>query len=231
MSVRALIGVISTLILAGLIVGAALYVRQQPSEAGSNVDQARPPDQYAKEPIVEVEHFAPEHYEGGRPSWKVKLAHLAVEKGGQTITAGRLREGLIYDRKGRPAVRVTADRVKYDTVTYNFDVAGRVRVVSPKGAVITTEMLHWDNKSRALTAPGQVMLRTEDEVTVVTSGLRFDTATQTVYCPNQIRMRTARSDAVGRNLEYNLETGAFVLRDLQMVIDIQEAKERTGRTS
>jgi hypothetical protein len=41
-------------------------------------------------------------------------------------------------------------------------------------------------------------------------------------------MQTDRSNAVGRNLVYKLETGRYDLRDLQMVIDIQEAKERTG---
>ncbi|MBM3501239.1 MAG: hypothetical protein FJX74_21520 [Armatimonadetes bacterium] len=231
MTLRALVTTVVALVGVGLIVGAALYVRRAPSGPGPEV--AGGPgegDAKASAPVVEVEQFSPEHLEAGRPAWKVKLSHLAVETGGQTITAGRMQEGLIYDRQGRPAVRVTANTVKYDTATYNFDVEGNVRIVSPKGAVISTNKVHWDNKSRTLTAPGQVMLRTQDKVTVITAGLRLDTPTQTVHCPNQVRMRTDRSDAVGRNLEYKLETGAFTLRDLQMVIDTQEARERTGRT-
>jgi len=230
MSLRSLITTVVAIVLVGLLVGAVVYVRQTPTDNGPAALGA-PEEDGAKEPIVEVEQFAPEHLENGRPAWKVKLSHLAVETGGQTVTAGRMREGLIYDKQGRPAVRVTADTVRYDTASYNFDVEGNVRIVSPKGAVITTHKVHWDNKSRSLTAPGQVMLRTQDKITVVTAGLRFDTPTQTVYCPNQLRMQTDRSDAVGRNLVYKLDTGAFVLRDLQMVIDVQEARERTGRTS
>jgi lipopolysaccharide assembly outer membrane protein LptD (OstA) len=202
-------------------------VRRQPLGAGPAVVSG-PTEGEEAEPVVEVEQFAPEHYEGGRPTWKVKLAHLAVETGGQTVTAGRLREGLIYDKQGRPAVRLTADTVKYSTTSYDFDVEGNVRVVSPKGAVISTSKVHWDNKGRTLNAPGQVLLRTQDNITVVTAGLRLETPTQTVYCPNQVRMATGRSDAVGRNLVYKLDTGGFTLQDLQMVIDTREAKERTG---
>jgi len=120
--------------------------------------------------------------------------------------------------------------VKYDTATYDFDVEGNVRVVSPKGAVISTNTVHWDNKSRSLSAPGQVMLRTQDKVTVITAGLRFETPTQTVFCPNQVRMQTDRSEGVGRDLTYKLETGGFRWHQVQLVIDIQEAKERTGHS-
>jgi len=227
-SVRALTTTVLLVILVGLIAGAVLYVRRQP--AGATPGTVGPTQEEGKQPVVEVEQFAPEHFEGGRPTWKVKLAHLSVETGGQTVTAGAMREGLIYDKQGHPAVRVTANTVKYDTTSYDFDVEGNVRVVSPKGAVITTNQVHWDNKSRNLTAPGQVMLRTQDKVTVITAGLRFDTPTQTVYCPNQIRMQTDRSEGVGRDLTYKLETGGFRLRDPQMVIDVQEAKERTGHS-
>jgi lipopolysaccharide export system protein LptA len=227
MSPRALTTTALLIVLAGLVAGAVLYARRQPF--GSQLEPAGgPTEQQANEPVVEVEQFSPEHFERGRPAWKVKLAHLAVETGGQIVTAGKMKEGLIYDAQGRPAVRVTADTVKYDTTTYNFDVEGAVRVVSPKGAVISTNKVHWDNKSRSLTAPGQVLLRTQDKMTVVTAGLRFDTPSQTVYCPNQVRMQTDRSSAVGSNLVYKLETGRYDLRAVQMVIDIQEAKERTG---
>jgi lipopolysaccharide export system protein LptA len=227
-TLKSLTTTVLLIVLAGVVAGAVLYARRQPF--GSQVETAGGPTEEAQpnEPVVEVEQFSPEHFERGRPAWKVKLAHLVVETGGQTVTGGKMKEGLIYDAQGRPAVRVTADTVKYDTTTYNFDVEGAVRVVSPKGAVISTNKVHWDNKSRNLTAPGQVMLRTQDKVTVVTAGLRFDTPTQTVYCPNQVRMQTERSNAVGSNLEYSLETGHYTLRNLQMVIDIQEAKERTG---
>jgi lipopolysaccharide assembly outer membrane protein LptD (OstA) len=226
-TLRALVTAVVAVLAVALIVGAALYVRRAPTGSENGIGGERP-DGAASKPVVEVEQFSPEHLEAGRPAWKVKLSHLAVETGGQTITAGRMREGLIYDRQGRPAVRVTADTVRYDTASYNFDVEGNVRIVSPKGAVITTHKVHWDNKSRTLSAPGQVMLRTQDKITVITAGLRLDTPTQTVYCPNQVRMQTDRSDAVGRNLEYKLETGAFTLRSIQMVIDTQEAQERTG---
>ena len=123
-------------------------------------------------------------------------------------------------------IRLNRKSQGYDTTKYDFDVTGAVRVVSPKGAVISTQKVHWDNKTRALTAPGQVVVHIKG-VTVTTSGLRFDTPTQTVYCPNQIRIDTGRSDGVGRNLVYDLNTDRWTLQNVQMVIDVQEAKERT----
>ena len=228
MSLRALTTTVVAIVLVGLVVGAVIHVRRPPTGGGPALGLPTGEEE-GKEPVVEVQQPSFEHFEGGRPAWKVKLSHLAVETGGQTITGGRMREGLIYDKQGRPAVRVTANTVKYDTSTYNFDVEGNVRVVSPKGAVISTNKVHWDNKSRNLSTPGQVMLRTQDKVTVVTAGLRLDTPTQTVFCPNQVRIQSERSDGVGRDLKYNLDTGGFVLKDLQMVIDIEEAKQRTGR--
>lgn len=230
MSWKSLLTSIVAIILTSVIAGTLLYLRQRPQAEPAGPDLAETgPEGAEPEPAIEVEDFAPEHFEQGRPAWKIRLAQLQVEKGGRTITAGKLREGVIYDRKGQPAVRVTADKVKYDTAQYDFDVEGKVRIVSPKGALITTEKVHWDNKTRSLNAPGRVMLRTRDDVTVTTAGLKFDTPTQSVHCPNQVRMQTGRSDVIGRRLDYKLEDGAFTLHSVQMVIDIQEAKEQTRR--
>jgi len=231
MSWRSLVTTTIAIILGGTLAGTLLYLRQRPrggGDAGPTAGESGPSDT-ATRPAIEVEELAAEHREAGRPTWKIRLAQLQVEKGGRTITAGRLRDGVIYDRQGQPAVRVTAREVKYDTLQYNFDVEGAVSIVSPKGARISTEKVHWDNKTRTLNAPGRVMLRTKDDVTVTTAGLTFDTPTQVVYCPNQVRMRTGRSDVIGKKLEYKLENGAFTLRSVQMVIDVEEAKEQTRR--
>jgi hypothetical protein len=105
-TLKSLTTTVLLIVLAGLIAGAVLYARRQPF--GSRPQTAGGPteEEQANEPVVEVEQFSPEHFERGRPAWKVKLAHLAVETGGQTVTAGKMKEGLIYDPQGRPAVRV-----------------------------------------------------------------------------------------------------------------------------
>ncbi len=228
---KSLTTTVIAIVLVSIVAGTLLYLRQQSAgREGAGTLLAEPgPGGEEAEPAIEVQDFAPEHFEEGRPAWKIRLTQLQVEKGGRTITAGKLREGVIYDRKGQPAVRVTADKVKYDTVQYDFDVEGEVRIVSPKGALISTEKVHWDNRTRTLNAPGRVMLRTKDDVTVTTAGLKFDTPTQIVHCPNQVRMQTGRSDVIGKKLEYKLENGAFTLHAVQMVIDVEEAKEQTRR--
>ncbi|MGQ9731035.1 MAG: LPS export ABC transporter periplasmic protein LptC [Candidatus Zipacnadales bacterium] len=229
MPLKTLVAVVIVIVLGSLMGGVVLYVRSQAVQEHPAPPLAQEkPEQEDQEAILEVEQFSPQHFEGGRPAWKIKLSHLEVQKGGRTVTGGQLREGLIYNQQGKPAVRFTAERVKYDTVNHNFDVEGRVRIVSPKGAVISTNTVHWDNKTRTLTTPGRVTLRTQDNVSVVTAGLRFDTPTQTVHCPNQVRIATGRSNLIGEKLEYKLENGAFSLRNLQGVIDIEEAKQRTG---
>jgi hypothetical protein len=228
MSLRSLLTTVLAIIVTASVAGTILYVRRQPPRAEVSA-VPREEGEPGGEPLVKVEDFAPEHYEQGKPAWKVRLANIAVEKGGRTITTGTLREGLIYDKQGRPAVRVAASQITYDTARYDFDVSGGVSVVSPKGAVISTDKLHWDNKSRALLAPGKVTVRIKG-ATVTTSGLRFDTPKQIVYCPNQVRIDTGRSEGVGRDLVYYLdsEPQRWTLRNAQMVIDVQEAKERTG---
>jgi LPS export ABC transporter protein LptC len=227
MSVRALVTTVIAILLVAAVTGTILYSRCQPGRAAGGPGSKGP--EAAQVPAVKVEDFTPQHYEAGRPAWKIRLAELAIEKGGRTITTGQLREGLIYDQQGRPAVRVTASTVNYDTTKYDFDVAGGVRVISPKGAVISTEKVHWDNQSRQLIAPGKVVVRVKG-ATVTTSGLTFDTPKQIVYCPNQLRIDTGRSEGVGRNLVYYLdsEPQKWTLQNVQMVIDVQEAEERTG---
>ncbi len=225
MSLKALVTVIVAIVLVAALAGTVLYSRRQRAETAAQKRGAE--GEGVQVPAVKVEDFAPEHYENGRPAWKIRLAELAIEKGGQTITTGQLREGLIYDKQGRPAVRVTANTVNYDTTKYDFDVAGGVRIVSPRGAVISTEKVHWDNKTRQLTAPGKVDVRIKG-VTVTTAGLIFDTPKQVVYCPNQLRIDTGRSDGVGHNLIYDLQTDRWTLQNVQMVIDVQEAKERAA---
>ncbi len=225
MSLKSLVIILAALVIVATVVGTVAYVRRQPPQIAPA--KAAEVGTLPQEPALKVEDFAPEHYEAGRPAWKIRLAELAVEKGGRTITTGNLQEGLIYDKQGRPAVRVTAKTVTYETTRYDFDVAGGVRVVSPKGALISTEKLHWDNKSRFLTAPGKVTVRVKG-ITVTTAGLRFDTPKQAVYCPNQVRIDTGRSEGVGRNLVYDLNTDRWSLQNVQMVINVQEAKERTG---
>ena len=232
MPVKALVATVIGVVLVGAIAFTVIYVRREAAKANGDANgQGRVAEEGVDEEteaMLEVQGLAPEHYEGGRPAWKIKLARLAVEKGGRTITAGDLKEGLIYDKQGNPAVRVTAKTVEYDAVTSDFDLSGNVRIVSPKGAVISTQKVHWDSKLRTLTTPGQIMLRTKNEITVVTAGLKFDTPTQIIYCPNQVRMDTGRSDLIGRNLKYPLEKGPVTMESAQGVIDIGEAQERTG---
>ncbi len=235
MSIRALVITITVIILVGTIGLTAVYVRNEAAKAKADVEMnggptnGRDGESDAPRPLLEVDEFTLEHHEQGHAAWKVRLSNLAVETGGRTVSAGGLKEGIIYGKDGKPAVRVTAERVNYDTISYDFDMTGKVRVVSPKGAVITTDKVHWDNKSRSLTTPGRIILRTTDRITVTTAGMKFDTDAQTVYAPNQVRLETGKSNCIGKNLTYPLDSNRFTLDNVQMVVDVDEARERTER--
>jgi lipopolysaccharide export system protein LptA len=170
---------------------------------------------------------APElkHSEGGHLAWRVLLEKANLTGGGNLVEARGLREGIIYDRQGRPSIRVTADRVQADATRKNFTMLGHVVVASPKGIVITTEQVQWLNDEQRLHCPANVTLKAR-KLAVTTSALDYLVDANLVRCPNQVRMYSGNNRVAGRSLSYNTETGVVdVVGGVQMVINPSEARQ------
>ncbi len=165
------------------------------------------------------------HSEGGKPAWKVILDEVDLGAGGGSVTVQGLREGIIYDQSGTPALRITARQVKGDTLRKDFEVSGGVVVTSPKGFVINTEFVNWLNDQQKVQCPGPVVMKAKTLV-ISTTGLDYLVSSDDVKCPNQVRMYAGNNRVVGRSLNYNATTGiADIIGGVQMVINPAEAKD------
>jgi lipopolysaccharide export system protein LptA len=170
---------------------------------------------------------APElkHSENGRLAWRVLLDKANLTGGGDLVEAQGLREGIIYDRQGVPAIRVTADRVQADATRKNFTMLGHVVVASPKGIVITTEQVQWLNDEQRLHCPVAVTLKAR-KLAVTTTTLDYLVDANLVRCPSQVRMYSGNNRVSGSSLTYNTDTGVVdVVGAVQMVINPSEARQ------
>lgn len=161
---------------------------------------------------------------GGRTAWRVLLDSLELETGGNTLTAKGLREGIVYDEKGKPVVHITAQQVKADTNRKDFSVTGKVTVTSPKGMVITTERADWINDLQTVRAPGPVVMKTKSLV-ITATGLDYNIKTDQVTSPNQVRVYSGNNRLVGRGLKYDVNTGWVDLANVQVVVNPSEGKQ------
>jgi LPS export ABC transporter protein LptC len=159
----------------------------------------------------------------GHTAWRVLLDSLELESGGNTLTAKGLREGIVYDEKGTPVVRITAQQVTADTNRKDFSVTGKVTVVSPKGMILTTERADWINDLQTVRAPGPVVMRTKS-IVITATGLDYNIKTDQVTSPNQVRVYSGNNRLVGRGLKYDLNTGWVDLANVQVVVNPSEGK-------
>ncbi len=209
-------------LLAAAVIAHARYLRAKPATAPA--PRSGPA---AQEPGVYIEDFAPKHYQQGRLAWGLQLGKVHLSAGAGDVTAFDLKEGIIYDKQGLPAVRVSADKIRYDLTKRDFEVTGNVEVASVRGAVISTDRVLWTHATGVLKAPGRVAM-TAPQASVTTSGLSFDTRTEVIECPREVTIRTAKSSISGRRLVYNLATESFELSGVRMSVDIEEAREKLG---
>lgn len=165
------------------------------------------------------------HSEAGKLAWKVILEEVNLQTGGGAVTVHGLREGIIYDDAGAPALRVTARQVQGDTLRKDFEMTGDVVVTSPRGFVINTNTLKWLNDEQRIHCPGAVTMKAKSLV-ISTTGLDYLLQTDDVKCPNQVRMYSGNNRVVGQSLIYNVQTGiADIIGGVQMVINPEEAKQ------
>lgn len=163
------------------------------------------------------------HTQDGKLAWRVLLDELQVDRGGQTVKVEGLQEGLVYDRTGAPALRITADKVHGDTAQKNFTVFGKVVVTSPKGFIIRTEQAAWANAQKKVQCPGQVTMKARN-IVIATTGLEYALEAETVTCPNRVRMYSGDNTVTGRNLVYDVAHEKTYMQDITMVIDPEEGR-------
>jgi LPS export ABC transporter protein LptC len=174
---------------------------------------------------VDINNPTLRHTENGKLAWQIRLQKIALSRGGTTVGASGLREGLIYNAQGQPTVRVTAKSAQGDTLQKNFQLDGDVHVVSDQGALITTEQVRWVQAEQKLNCPGPVTVRAKDAV-IISTGVDYTVNDGVVIAPNQVKMYAGKNKVVGTGLRYDVKTSAFTLQQVQMVLDTKEAQAR-----
>jgi len=175
---------------------------------------------------VVVQNPTLKHTEGGRLAWQVQLDQLKIAAGAQAVAAAGMREALIYDKNGAPAIRLTAKTARGNTADRNLEVSGDVRAVSPRGALITTEQVRWLEKERRLVCPQKVVFRTS-KAAVTTVGLSYYVDQDLIKAPGVVRMYSGANKMVGRGLVYNVKTQDFSMSNVQAVFNPEEARQFT----
>lgn len=189
----------------------------------ASTDEGREPGA----PAVSIRDSVVEHSQGGQPAWRLSIEKIQLSGGGQAVAATGLREGLVYDQ-GKPMVRISAGQATYNTTDKSFEVTGGVRVVSVRGAVVTTARVQWLPATQTLHCPGEVTLRAEG-LTLRTESLDLIVPQDLVRAPGRALLRTEHGQLTGRDLTYHLDTGAYTLRQIQAVFTLEGAREELGR--
>ncbi|MCD6361216.1 MAG: LPS export ABC transporter periplasmic protein LptC [Armatimonadetes bacterium] len=221
MKVRTIVG--AALIALVLVAGVwALVARSRTPVA------ERPAERAPGQPLVSLHESVIQHGGAGTSGWRLLVDRMDISGGGRTIAASGLREGLIYDARGRPVLRISAGRATYNTARKDFEVTGGVKVVSHEGSIITTERIKWLPDKQILRCPSAVTLRAEG-LTITADALDLHVPEETVTSTAQVRMRTPHGRLTGRNLTYNLKTGDYTMDGIQAVFTVEQAREDLER--
>jgi lipopolysaccharide export system protein LptA len=171
---------------------------------------------------VQISNPTLRHTENGKLAWQIRLQQVALSRGGVTVGAAGVKEGLVYDASGKPAVRITARSAKGDTLTKNFQLDGDVRITSDQGALITADQVSWNQAEQKLNCPGPVTARARDAV-ITSTGVDYLVNQAMIVAPNQIKMYTGKNKVIGQGLQYDVKSSSFALQSVQMVLDTREA--------
>lgn len=209
---------IAAIAAAGIVLAVRWVTREGPVP-----QEGRAPDQ----PAVSIRESVVEHSRGGKPSWRLNIEEIQIEGGGRAVAATDLREGLIYD-VGKPVVRISAAQATYQTTDRSFEVTGGVKVVSHRGAIITTEKVQWLPETQVLHCPGEVTMRAEG-ATIRTQNLDVVVPEDVARTTDRVQVRTEHGHLTGRNLVYNMQTHAYSLDSIEAVFTVEDAREELGR--
>ena len=211
------------LIVAVVAIGAVLAVQWVTRERPAETVEGRAPGK----PAVSIQESVVEHSTGGTPAWRLNIEEIEIAGGGRAVAASDLREGLVYD-EGKPVMRISAGKASYQTADKSFEVTGGVKVVSHRGAIITTSKVQWVPATETLHCPGEVTMRAEG-VTVRTQDLDVIVPQDIARTQNRVQVRTEHGQLTGRNLVYNLQTHGYTLESIQAVFGVDAARDELGR--
>lgn len=161
-------------------------------------------------------------------AWKVKLENLQLESGAGAVAAEEVKEAILYDKSGRPVIRLTAREVSGNTRSRNLQLSGNVRAVSPEGAIFNSEQITWQQGEMKLISPGPVTMRSQNTV-IHARSCEFFVEDNIVRSQSKVNMTIGRSSFTGTELKYSVETDDFRLRGVSGMFYPEELREEVQR--
>ena len=103
-------------------------------------------------------------HEGGRRRWRVSARTLTFSRDRRTVSVDGIKQGLLYDERGRPEAALTAGHAVYQTTfgpissaaagTLQMDTQIRAVLLNAQRPVLQTQVLTWDSLRGELSSPG-----------------------------------------------------------------------------
>ena len=85
-------------------------------------------------------------------SWSFDYKDAQLSPDGTTGTVEGVRNGVVY-KKGKPYLKISAERISVDTLTLNFTAIGKVTIhviKDPLDRTFTTDLVAWTNGAKLL---------------------------------------------------------------------------------
>jgi hypothetical protein len=121
------------------------------------------------------------HVQGNRissKSWSFDYETAQLSPDGTTGTVDGVRDGIVL-RKGKPYLRVSAQRISVDTQSLNFTAIGKVHISiihDPQKRSFDTDLVAWTNAAKMLRMDHPSYLHSGSETLKLTSvTINFDT--------------------------------------------------------
>lgn len=121
------------------------------------------------------------HVQGNRissKSWSFDYKDATASADGTTGTVDGVRNGIVL-RKGKPYVRISAERISFDTQSLNFTAIGKVHVEKindPEHRSFDTDLVIWTNGAKMLRMDHPSYVHSGDQTLKLSSvTINFDT--------------------------------------------------------
>jgi len=93
----------------------------------------------------------------GRKAWRFRAKVVEVSQDRSQTTFTNLDKGIVYDSE-KPAMRLSASKLTYNSFSRDIVGQGRIRVTANNNISIGTELLTWSSSGRRLICPGPVSI-------------------------------------------------------------------------
>ncbi|MDO8684372.1 MAG: LPS export ABC transporter periplasmic protein LptC [Armatimonadota bacterium] len=94
----------------------------------------------------------------GKQTWKLDSRLVEVSSDRGYIHLANIKNGVVYDKKGRQALTISSQKVVYNAYSKDISATGKTKVVTNRNMSIATDKLAWNAYQEKLVCPGHVTI-------------------------------------------------------------------------